>query len=112
MSPTERTDLLLGTLDLLILKVLELKPLHGLGVARRIEQVTQGAFQVKPGSLFPALYRLEHAGWLDSSWGQSDTNRRARYYQLTKAGHRRLAAETQQWERVATAMTLALKTTD
>jgi transcriptional regulator len=112
MSPTERTDLLLGTLDLLVLRVLALKPLHGLGVARRIEQVTQGAFQVKPGSLFPALYRMEHAGWLVSSWGQSETNRRARYYQLTKAGRRRLATETEQWERVSTAMTLALNAAD
>jgi PadR family transcriptional regulator, regulatory protein PadR len=109
MSPTERTDLLLGTLDLLVLKVLDLEPLHGLGVGRRIEQVTRGAFDIKPGSLFPALYRLEHAGWLASSWGQSDTNRRARYYRLTAAGRRRLAAETAQWERVATAMTLALQ---
>jgi PadR family transcriptional regulator PadR len=112
MPPTERTDLLLGTLDLLVLKVLELKPLHGLGVTRRIEQVTQGAFQVKPGSLFPALYRLEHAGWLSSSWGQSETNRRARYYRLTKAGQRRLVAETEQWERVSLAMALALRTSD
>ena len=112
VSPAERTDLMLGTLDLLILKVLELKPLHGLGVARRIEQVTQGAFQVKPGSLFPALYRMEHAGWLDSSWGQSETNRRARYYQLTRAGHKRLAAETERWEHVSVAMTLALRTTE
>jgi PadR family transcriptional regulator PadR len=112
MPPTERTDLLLGTLDLLVLKVLELKPLHGLGVTRRIEQVTQGAFQVKPGSLFPALYRMEHAGWLSSSWGHSETNRRARYYRLTKAGQRRLAAETEQWERVSLAMTLALRTSD
>jgi PadR family transcriptional regulator, regulatory protein PadR len=112
MSPTERADLLLGTLDLLVLKVLELRPLHGLGVARRIEQVTRGTFQVKPGSLFPALYRMEHAGWLASTWGLSETNRRARYYRLTKAGHRRLADETEQWERVSAAMTLVLQTTD
>jgi PadR family transcriptional regulator len=105
----ERTELLLGTLDLLVLKVLELRPLHGLGVARRIEQVTQGRFQVKPGSLFPALYRMEHAGWLASSWGQSETNRRARFYRLTPAGRRRLEAETTQWERVSAAMTLALQ---
>lgn len=109
MPPTEKTDLLLGTLDLLILKVLELTPLHGLGVARRIEQVTRGAFEVKPGSLFPALYRMEHAGWLTSSWGQSDTNRRARYYRITPAGRRHLESETRQWERVSAAMTLALQ---
>lgn len=112
MSPVERANLLLGTLDLLVLKVLELKPLHGLGVARRIEQVTQGAFHVKPGSLFPALYRLEQAGWLASSWGLSETNRRARFYRLTKAGHGRLAAETEHWERVSAAMTFALQTAD
>lgn len=112
MPPTERTDLLLGTLDLLVLKVLELKPLHGLGVARRIEQVTRGTFQVKPGSLFPALYRMERAGWLTASWGQSETNRRARYYRLTRAGHRRLAAEAERWGQVSAAMTLALQTTD
>jgi PadR family transcriptional regulator, regulatory protein PadR len=112
MPQSDKTELLLGTLDLLVLKVLDLKPLHGLGVSRRIEQVTRGAFQVKPGSLFPALYRMEQAGWLVSSWGQSETNRRARYYRLTAAGRRRLAAETEQWERVSTAMTLALQTTE
>jgi PadR family transcriptional regulator, regulatory protein PadR len=112
MPRSEKTDLLLGTLDVLILKVLELRPLHGLGVARRIEQVTRGAFQVKPGSLFPALYRMEHAGWLASSWGQSETNRRAKYYRLTPAGKRHLASETEQWERVATAMTLALQSAE
>jgi len=110
MAPSERTDLLLGTLDLLVLKVLDLEPLHGLGVGRRLETVTRGTFQVKPGSLFPALYRMEHAGWLTSSWGQSETNRRARYYRLTPAGRRRLAAETAEWERVAGAMRLALQT--
>ena len=112
MPPPGKTDLLLGTLDLLVLKVLDLGPLHGLGVARRIEQVTRGTFQVKPGSLFPALYRMEQAGWLVSSWGQSETNRRARYYRLTAAGRRRLGAETEQWERVSTAMTLALQSTE
>lgn len=109
MPPTERTDLLLGTLDLLVLKALELEPLHGLGVGRRIEQMTRRAFEVKAGSLFPALYRMEHAGWLTSSWGVSETNRRARYYRLTAAGRRRLATETEQWERVAGAMKLALQ---
>ena len=112
MASADRTDLLLGTLDLLVLKVLDLEPLHGLGVGRRIEQVTRGAFQVKAGSLFPALYRMEHAGWLASSWGVSETNRRARYYRLTAAGRRRLAAETAQWERVSGAMRLALQTSE
>jgi len=110
--PSDRTDLLLGTLDLLVLKVLELKPLHGLGVARRIEQVTQGRFQVRAGSLFPALYRMEDAGWLASSWGSSETNRKARFYRLTAAGRRRLADETARWEQVSTAMTLALQASD
>jgi transcriptional regulator len=111
MPPADRTDLLLGTLDLLVLKALDLEPLHGLSVGRRIEQVTRGAFHVKAGSLFPALYRMEHVGWLASSWGRSETNRRARYYRLTAAG-RRLAAETAQWKRVAGAMRLALQTSD
>jgi len=112
MTPNEKSELLLGTLDLLVLKVLELKPLHGLGVARRIEQVTRGEFQVKPGSLFPALYRLEDNGWLASSWGPSETNRRARYYRLTSTGRRRLVVETERWQRVSLAMTLALESTD
>jgi PadR family transcriptional regulator, regulatory protein PadR len=112
VTPPAKTDLLLGTLDLLVLKVLDLRPLHGLGVARRIEQVTRGTFQVKPGSLFPALYRMEQAGWLASSWGVSDANRKARYYRLTATGRRRLAVETEQWERVSAAMTLALGTVE
>jgi PadR family transcriptional regulator PadR len=112
VTPPTKTDLLLGTLDLLVLKVLNLGPLHGLGVARRIGQVTRGAFQVKPGSLFPALYRMEQAGWLASSWGVSETNRKARYYRLTAAGRRRLTVETEEWEKVSAAMTLALRTAD
>ncbi len=112
MTPPTKTDLLLGTLDLLVLKALNLGPLHGLGVARRIGQVTRGAFQVKPGSLFPALYRMEQAGWLASSWGVSETNRKARYYRLTAAGRRRLTVETEEWERVSAAMTLALRTAE
>jgi PadR family transcriptional regulator, regulatory protein PadR len=112
VTPPTKTDLLLGTLDLLVLKVLNLGPLHGLGVARRIGQVTRGAFQVKPGSLFPALYRMEQAGWLTSSWGVSETNRKARYYRLTAAGRRRLTVETEEWEKVSAAMTLALRTAE
>jgi transcriptional regulator len=98
-----------GTLDLLILKALTLGELHGLGVARRVEQITRGAFEVKPGSLFPALHRMEEAGWLSSEWGQSEAGRRARYYRLTPAGRRQLKTETEQWRRVALAMALALK---
>jgi len=103
------TTLLQGTLDLLILKTLTLEKLHGLGIARRVEQITRGAFEVKPGSLFPALHRMQEAGWLTSSWGQSENGRKARYYTLTSAGRRQLKAETGEWGRVALAMALALK---
>jgi PadR family transcriptional regulator PadR len=104
----QNTVLLQGTLDLLILKALALGPRHGLGVARRIEQVTRGTFQVKPGSLFPALHRMEDEGWLSSSWGESENNRRAKYYQLTRAGRRQLGAETQRWARVSAAIARVL----
>ena len=107
-SPAE---LLQGTLDLLILKTLALGELHGLGVARRVEQITRDTFQVKPGSLFPALYRMEEAGWLTSSWGASETNRRAKYYRLTAAGRRQLDAETNEWKRIAVAIAFALQAT-
>lgn len=103
-----RTDLLQGTLDLLILNALAAGPRHGLGVARRIEQTTRGTFSVQPGSLFPALYRLEEQGWLTSEWGESENRRRAKYYRLTRSGRRQLDAETRQWERVAQAIALAL----
>ena len=103
------TSLLQGTLDLLILKALSLGPRHGLGIARRVEQVTRGAFAVKPGSLFPALHRMQEAGWLASDWGESDTGRRARYYRLTAAGRRQLKTETAEWSRVSVAIALALK---
>ncbi|MGC1187789.1 MAG: PadR family transcriptional regulator, partial [Candidatus Acidiferrales bacterium] len=86
----QNTELVQGTLDLLILKALALGPRHGLGISRRIEQVTRGTFQVKPGSLFPALHRMEEEGWLSSSWGESENNRRAKFYQLTRAGRRQL----------------------
>jgi transcriptional regulator len=110
MKDTKK-DLLQGTLDLLVLKSLALGPLHGLGVSDRINQITRGAFQVKPGSLFPALHRLEEAGWLKSSWGESDNNRRAKYYRLTKAGQRQLQIETDAWQRVSVAITSALEAT-
>ena len=109
--PPKETPLLQGTLDLLILKCLTLTDMHGLGVARRIGQITGGAYDVKPGSLFPALHRLEENGWLASSWGESENNRRAKFYRLTKAGRRRLDEETQEWRRVSTAMSLALRST-
>jgi transcriptional regulator len=106
-----RTTLLQGTLDLLILKSLALGELHGLGVARRVEQITRGTFQVKPGSLFPALYRMEEAGWLASSWGASENNRRAKFYRLTAAGKRQLETETGEWKRIAVAIAFALQAT-
>ena len=105
----EPTSLLQGTLDLLILKSLSTGELHGLGVSRRIEQITQRTFLVKPGSLFPALHRLEEAGWLSSFWGESENNRRAKYYRITKAGKAQLEVEREQWARVALAMANALK---
>ena len=105
-----RTDLMRGTLDLLILQALTLEANHGLGVARRVEQMTRGAFQVNPGSLFPALHRLEQKGWLRSEWGMSATNRRAKYYRLTASGRRQLKAETDNWQRVSVAIARALRT--
>lgn len=103
-----RTDLMRGTLDLLILRSLLTTPLHGLGVARRIAQLTQGSFDVKAGSLFPALYRLEERGLVTADWGQSDTRRRAKFYQLTRLGKKQLQAEEANWRRVAVAMGHAL----
>jgi PadR family transcriptional regulator, regulatory protein PadR len=103
-------NLLQGTLDLLILKSLALGGMHGLGISRRIEQITKGTFQVKPGSLFPALHRMEEAGWLSATWGESENNRRAKYYRLTKAGRRQLGAETEQWARISMGIASALET--
>jgi transcriptional regulator len=109
--PFEQTDLLQGTLDLLILKALALEQLHGMGISRRIAQVTNGAFEVKAGSLFPALHRMEEAGWLTSSWGESETNRRAKFYKLTKSGKSQLVTEAERWERISLAMASALRAT-
>jgi PadR family transcriptional regulator, regulatory protein PadR len=108
---SKQTNLLQGTLDLLILKALGPGELHGLGISRRIEQITQGTFLVKPGSLFPALYRMEEAGWLSSFWGESENNRRAKFYRLTKPGTGQLKVETEQWAKIALAMTNALRAT-
>jgi PadR family transcriptional regulator PadR len=105
------TNLLQGTLDLLILKALGPGELHGLGISRRVEQITQGTFLVKPGSLFPALHRMEEAGWLSSFWGESENNRRAKFYRLTKAGKNQLKVETEEWTKVVLAMTNALSAT-
>ncbi len=106
---TERSELLQGTLDLLILKALSLQPNHGLGIARRVGQMTQGTFEVKPGSLFPALHRLEEQGWLDSKWGVSENNRRAKYYRLTKTGLGQLRTETEHWWRISLAINRSLE---
>ena len=102
------SDLLQGTLDVLILKALALQELHGMGISRRIAQMTNGAFDVKAGSLFPALHRMEQAGWLTSNWGQAETNRRAKFYALTRTGKKRLRTETERWTRISLAMAAAL----
>jgi PadR family transcriptional regulator PadR len=102
-------DILQGTLDLLILRALELAPMHGVGVAERIHQVTHGAFVVKPGSLFPALRRLEKQGWIEGEWSPSENNRRARYYTLTRSGRAQLAAQKRKWYRMTSAMNWMLE---
>jgi len=104
-------DLLPGTLDMLILKAVSLKPLHGYGVLLRIRQMSGGALEIRQGSLYPALYRLEHQGLIATQWGQSENNRRAKYYTLTAAGRRRLREERAGWNRLASAIAAALNTT-
>jgi transcriptional regulator len=99
-----RSDLLQGTLDVLILKTLDLASMHGWGISQRIQQLSRDVLQVNQGSLYPALYRLERKGWIRSAWGSSENNRRARFYELTKTGRRQLAEETQSWERFAAAV--------
>ncbi len=100
----KRTDLMRGTLDLLILKALSLEPLHGVGVSRRITQITKGAFQVSFGSLFPSLHRMEEGGWVEAEWRTSENNRRAKYYRLTRKGEKRLREETESWNRLVSAI--------
>lgn len=106
----KNADLLPGTLDMLILKAVSLKPLHGYGVLLRIKQISDGALDIPQGSLYPALYRLEHQELIAAEWGQSDHNRRAKYYTLTTAGRRRLREETAGWNRLASAIAAALET--
>src|SRR3982074_2427333 len=106
---TPKTDLLQGTLDLLILRALLLQPDHGVGITRRIQQITRGTFDVKPGSLFPALHRLEEKGWLASQWGESEKRRRAKYYRLTAAGRRQIETELANWQRISAAIGWAIK---
>ena len=104
----QSTDLLQGTLDLLILKTLALEPMHGWGVAQRIQQVSRDALQIGQGSLYPALYRLEYKGWIRSDWGNSENNRRAKFYRLTAAGKKQLEAELATWDRLSSAIALVL----
>jgi PadR family transcriptional regulator PadR len=103
------TDLIQGTLDMLILKTLSLEPMHGFGIARRIEQVSRGVFKVNPGSLLTAFQRLERVGWLDSEWRQTDNSRRAKFYSLTRAGRKQLEVETSSWNRRVSAIARLLK---
>jgi PadR family transcriptional regulator, regulatory protein PadR len=105
----DSTNVLQGTLDMMILKSVAVAEMHGLGISRRIEQITQGTFQVKPGSLFPALHRMEEEGWLVSAWGESENHRRAKYYKLTGAGRRQLESETKRWGRISLAIARALE---
>ncbi|MGH9774418.1 MAG: PadR family transcriptional regulator [Candidatus Acidiferrales bacterium] len=107
----EKQELLQGTLDLLILKTLALGPQHGFGIAKRIQQISRDVLQVQQGSLYPAVYRLEARGWIASAWGDSENNRRAKFYRLTRAGRRQLELETSNWERLAAAISQILQTT-
>jgi len=105
----KKTDLLRGTLDLLILKALSLEPLHGVGVSRRVAQITQGAYQISFGSLFPSLHRMEEKGWVKAEWRASENNRRAKYYRLTSAGRAQLKIEEQEWNQVVRIMSAAVE---
>ena len=107
----KRTDLLRGTLDLLVLKALSMEPLHGVGISRRITQITKEAFQVSFGSLFPVLHRMEESGWVEAEWRSSDNNRRAKYYRLTSAGRAQLKDEERQWNQVVRIMAAAVQST-
>jgi PadR family transcriptional regulator, regulatory protein PadR len=107
---TKSTELLQGTVDLLILKVLSLEPMHGWAIAQRINQLSKEVLRVNQSALYPALHRLEHQAWIEAEWGESENNRRAKYYSLTKAGRARLKAEEQSWDRLSTAVQVVLKT--
>jgi PadR family transcriptional regulator, regulatory protein PadR len=108
---SQNSDVIQGTLDMLILKTLSLEPLHGFGIARRVEQVSRGVFKVNPGSLLTALQRLERAGWLDSEWRQTENSRRAKIYTLTRAGKKQLEFETADWSTRASAISRLLRAT-
>ncbi len=109
MNP-EQSDLLQGTLDMLILKIVALRPIHGYAISQRIQQISKEVLQVKQGSLYPALHRLENRGWLTAEWSESETGREAKFYSLTKAGRRQLESQTTNWERLSNAIALILLT--
>jgi PadR family transcriptional regulator PadR len=111
MDP-QKSDLLQGTLDVLILKIVALGPLHGYGIAQRIRQISKAVLQVQQGSLYPALHRLEKRGWLRAEWGEAETGREAKFYSLTKAGRKQLHAETSNWDRLSEAVTMILRTAE
>ena len=108
---SDQTDVLQGTLDLLIMRTIALEPLHGWAIAQRIQQISDELLRVQQGSLYPALHRLEHQGWIAAEWGASENNRRARFYSLTKAGRKQLGAEVEKWERLSTGVNLLLHRT-
>ena len=110
MAPLEKADLLQGTLDLLILKVVALGPVHGYGISQRIRQISDAVLQVQQGSLYPALHRLEKRGWIEADWGESDNGRQAKFYRLSDEGRKRLAAEEETWNRLSKAVALILQT--
>jgi PadR family transcriptional regulator PadR len=112
MSPKEKTDLLQGTLDMLILKVVALAPVHGYGISQRIRQISKDVLNVQQGSLYPALHRLEKRGWLLAEWGESDNGREAKFYRLSAKGRKQLVAEEETWSRLAGAVALILRSTE
>jgi PadR family transcriptional regulator PadR len=112
MTPKDRSrDVVQGTLDMLVLKALSLTPMHGWGITTRIDQITKGVLTVNPGSLYPALERLQDRGWITADWDTTESGRKAKYYTLTAAGRRRLGAETESWRRMAAAIEAVLRTT-
>ena len=110
-SESEKTEVLQGTLFMLVLKILGLEPMHGYGLTERLEQITEGTFQVNPGSLFPALHKMEQRGWVAAEWSQTENNRRAKFYRLTRKGRRRLETERESWNRVTVAIDRVMSTT-
>jgi PadR family transcriptional regulator len=106
---TDNTDVLQGTLDMLILKALSLEPMHGWGISQRIQQISRDVLQINQGSLYPALHRLEHQGWIEAEWRVSELGRRAKYYRLTASGRRQLAVEASEWARMSTAIDRVMK---